>query len=159
LLLALGGCHRAEIELTIDETEPAGGAPPTQEPLAGAGSVFPPQFMGVVPNSAVDLERDQTPSTLAQCLQPLEAEQAECLFLGNGVCQERPLAGELRACVGPCAACRSALADYPFYFAWHPCCEPESCDANDELSACDARCPPPTEHDKIAPCSLPDGAD
>jgi hypothetical protein len=156
LLLVSSGCHRAEIELDFEEAE--GGAPSLPNTPAAGARVFDPLFSGNEPRHTAPLGSERTPSRLlAECQQPLEALQAECVFLGRAVCKQAPIAGELRACVGPCAVCREQLRDYPHYFEWHPCCEAKSCASDAELTECDARCPPPSEHDQVAPCSLGEG--
>jgi hypothetical protein len=150
LALSLSACHRAEIELDVDdEVEPQGGA-------AGANMVAP-SFSGHEPGSAaVGVGSAIVSPAFVACLQTLEPLQAECVFLGRAVCERAPLAGQSRACEAGCAVCEATVADYPYYFEWHRCCEPADCAEGAEPSLCDERCPAPTEHDKVAPCALPD---
>jgi hypothetical protein len=92
--------------------------------------------------------------------EPMSAEHAVCHLTGikPGVkeCAEAD-SGEHRwkGCYnGGCAVCtlHGELPDYPYYFDWHPCCSKNDTCSNHDPFVCNALCPLPTEHDKVAPC-------
>lgn len=126
LPVALGpGCYRAEIDLGLLAAE--------------SGSAGVSGAPGTECDMAqVDAEQDACridPPTLAEC-----TEQAVNGWSG---CYS-----------GGCAVCTKSVADYPYYFDWHPCClANDTCNSNDPVR-CNARCPPPAEHDKVRPCWL-----
>jgi hypothetical protein len=75
--------------------------------------------------------------------------------LDRAYCSVQDLEGWAGCYSGGCAVCIEGVADYPYYFDWHPCCEPNpNCNSNNShVTKCDARCPAPTERDKVPPCS------
>jgi hypothetical protein len=131
LLLCAGAspsCYRAEIDLGLL-------AAASPEPGGEAGG-----------NGAAEPACDDT---------QVDDEQAQCR-LGDlptrAECTEQDRDGWSGCYNGGCAVCRDSVAGYPYYFDWHPCCIVNtSCNSNGPVK-CNARCPAPTEHDKVRPC-------
>jgi hypothetical protein len=155
-------CYRAQIDLTplADEmAEAGGGAPPssagepsnggTSEPTGGApepgsGGMSAPSDGGAgQPSSGAAC--DTTPMDPAQHVCQLRhATAAEC--------SEQAQPGWAGCYAGGCKICVEVLVDYPHYFDWHPCCEPNpTCSVHAPIK-CNALCPAPTELDKAQPC-------
>lgn len=122
-------CYRAEIDLGL-----LGGTSPDSGGEAGASSAAEPAC-------------DET---------QVEAEQARCRLLlpTRAACTEQDTEGWAGCYDGGCAVCADSVTDYPYYFDWHPCCQPNTtCHSNPPIK-CNARCPAPTERDKVRPCWL-----
>jgi hypothetical protein len=137
LLLSAGpcpSCYRAEIDLGLlaGESPESGGNAGGE---AGASSATEP----ACDEAQVDDEQ-------AQCRKDLPTK-AECT---------EPDPDGWSACYnGGCNVCVETAADYPYYFDWHPCCQGNTtCNSNLPGLKCNARCPLPTEHDKVRPCWL-----
>jgi hypothetical protein len=115
----------------------AGGAP---EETAGAAGV----------GGDVGIECDDA---------PLDDEQNACLLLPPTMAEcDAQRRGDWKACyAGGCMVCtpneEGVVPGYPYYFKWHPCCRPNSTCSVHPPEICDARCPAPTEHDAVPPCS------
>jgi hypothetical protein len=85
---------------------------------------------------------------------PLDATQVGCRLLlpTRAECSVQDAEGWSGCYDGGCSVCTKSVRDYPYYFDWHPCCLPnDDCHSNSPLK-CNARCPNPTEHDKVKPC-------
>lgn len=92
--------------------------------------------------------------------EPLSVEHSVCHVTGvkPGVKECAEADGSeyrWRGCYnGGCAVCtlHGELPGYPYYFDWHPCCSKNDTCSNHDPFVCNALCPAPTEHDKVAPC-------
>jgi hypothetical protein len=85
---------------------------------------------------------------------PLDATQLGCRLLlpTRAECSAQDAEGWSGCYDGGCSVCSKSVRDYPYYFDWHPCCLPnDDCHSNSPLK-CNARCPSPTERDKVKPC-------
>ncbi|HVY28383.1 MAG TPA: hypothetical protein VHB79_17630 [Polyangiaceae bacterium] len=98
-----------------------------------------------------------------QCQDPaLSAWDHSCLISGlkpsTKVCAPQDLDGWKGCYDGGCMVCtrHGVLPGYPYYFAWHPCCSPNDTCSNHNPFYCNPLCPPPTEHDQVAPCGTDD---
>lgn len=123
------GCYRAEIDLGL-----LAAASPDSGGASGASGA-----------PGVDCD-----------MAPLEAEQDACRLdpPTKEECTEQDTDGWKGCYSGGCAVCTKSVTDYPYYFDWHPCClANNTCNSNNPV-LCNARCPPPTQHDKVPPCWL-----
>lgn len=85
----------------------------------------------------------------------LEPLQEDCARFGlplPATCHETTLAGWDGCIAGGCNVCVEKLVDYPHYFEWHPCCQPNTTCGKQAPLTCNARCPSPTAHDKTPRC-------
>jgi hypothetical protein len=89
------------------------------------------------------------------CEGSLEPLQEDCAQFGlplPATCHETTLMGWDGCIAGGCNVCVEQLADYPHYFDWHPCCQPNTTCGKQAPLPCNERCPAPTEHDKTPRC-------
>jgi hypothetical protein len=166
-------CYRAEIDLTnLMGTDSASGAgAPTMSGAAATtvsgasassqggggsatsdagGSATSEAGRGGEGGGAVAVECDAS---------PLDDLQWSCSYLGRPsreACLQQEENGELsgwQGCYdGACNACTKLLRDYPYYFAWHPCCRAnDTCKSNTPVH-CAVACPAPSERDKHPRC-------
>jgi hypothetical protein len=137
LLLCAGAspsCYRAEIDLGLLAASPPDPSGNTGGEAGASGAAEP-----ACDETQVDDEQAQCRMQL-----PTRAECAEPDPDGWSACYD-----------GGCNVCVETVTDYPYYFKWHPCCQANStCNSNGPGFKCNARCPPPTEHDKVPPCWL-----
>jgi hypothetical protein len=137
LALALAGsCYHAEVDLTRLKDEDVGAASrtPAADGSAGAGG-------------APDCDSG-----------PLDVLQRACsMRLATAEECRPPESGSWSGCYGnACSVCTKSVRDYPYYFVWHPCCDPNaSCNSNTP-KRCNERCPPPSARDRVMPCSMKD---
>ncbi len=150
-------CYRAEIDLTplFDDVPEAGGgalSSSADEPSSGgasessSGGVGQPSGGGTSEPTAGAAACDDT---------LLDPAQSEChrRRATAAECSEQAQPGWAGCYAGGCKICVEELVDYPHYFDWHPCCEPNpTCSVHKPLK-CNALCPAPTELDKLLPCS------
>ncbi len=156
-LLMAASCYQAEIDLTppADDTAEAGGgvsssggahestaeggAPIAVASASGAGGAG---AAGVASAGGCD----------DGALDPIQEVCHDFLLPTRADCHDGDPAGWDGCYAGGCAVCSEKLAEFPYYKAWHPCCEiNDTCNRNAPVT-CNYRCPPPTEHDKVAPC-------
>jgi hypothetical protein len=142
LTVQLGSCYRAEIDLSA-LADPSGGG--SAAPLGGGASDVSGEggagAMSGAPSECHDA--------------PFDTVQATCQLAGPpALCSEQDPNGWRGCYLGGCYVCSvdGKVPDYPYYFAWHPCCKPNDTCSNHDFFYCDPRCPPPTEHDRVAPC-------
>jgi hypothetical protein len=153
-VLSVVGCYHAEIDLTpfSDEMSRAGaaggrassaGAPASGgvggEPMSGAGGEAGEAGAGAPACDPAPEDRAQS-----VCRQHVPSMLE---------CDEMAPSGWKGCYAGGCTVCVEVLAGYAHYFDWHPCCEPNTTCGLHAPLRCNARCPAPTEHDKVAPCS------
>jgi hypothetical protein len=88
---------------------------------------------------------------------PLDSAQRDCqtgVLPTLAECTDQDVEGWSGCYAGGCAVCTKSLREYPHYFNWHPCCEPNSTCGSNSPVKCNSRCPAPTERDKRMPCFL-----
>jgi hypothetical protein len=162
--LVVSSCYRAEIDLTPLLSDPqsvmggssgdgsvplAGGAP---EPMGGSGG-------SSMPMAGAGQEATAGAGGAACDDAPLDAVQSGCLLLEPTVaeCDDQPADGWAGCYAGGCMACTpqtKLVPGFPYYFKWHPCCQPNTTCSNHPPQVCNARCPAPTEHDTVPPCAV-----
>lgn len=139
-------CYRAEIDLTV-LTE--GAAPRAGN---GTGGVAATMSDG---GDVSELGGATGQAGESSCNDELDPMQEVCRRVGppsHEQCSTMPNDG-WKGCVhSACQVCTKSVRGYPYYFAWHPCCQRnETCDSS-EPRGCTAACPTPTERDKRPPC-------
>jgi hypothetical protein len=85
------------------------------------------------------------------CRDPLDPAQEECLYLPEARTCTDSSGPSWEGCAGACEVCKELLIDFPYYFQWHPCCEPAAC-GKSVVGLCHEHCPPPRTRDKVKPC-------
>jgi hypothetical protein len=165
-MATLCGCHRAEIGLNdlLDEAAsagtPSGGATgeeatldvPPQGGAEGGGGAGGAAIAG-----STGREGDAGPTDRSDeiawmlCRDPLDPPQKECKFLREARTCSHSSGPSWTGCAGQCQVCKEQLLDYPYYFEWHPCCDPAAC-GNSVVGLCHEHCPPPTTRDKVKRC-------
>lgn len=89
--------------------------------------------------------------------EPLDRVQEACrrgALPNRAECSEQDVQGWSGCYDGGCAVCTKLLRDYPYYFDWHPCCEPNDTCGSSGPVKCNARCPAPTDTDRQRPCFI-----
>lgn len=173
-------CYRARIDLRELSPNAGGtageGATPPQQGFAGAGDFATSAGSSSASGGDAAAEGERTRSDNGgagnagaetgnagaggernlPCEDTLDPLQEDCARFGlplAATCHETTLAGWDGCIAGGCSVCVEMLADYPHYFDWHPCCQPnEGCGKQAPLP-CNERCPAPTEHDKTRRCT------
>lgn len=86
----------------------------------------------------------------------VDVAQFECrtLLPTKSECASQDSEGWNGCVDGGCNVCADVTTKYPYYFAWHPCCEPNLYCAASQRVKCNARCPAPTANDRVRPCWL-----
>jgi len=175
--LSAGGCYRAEIDLspltdTLAGTANGGtGAPPSGSGSGGGGAAesggsaeMPEHTDTVVRNGPLigrggaGGESFDLPDSASGACEELvfSADDTTCHITKKptpAMCSQDP-EGWAGCYDGGCTVCtlNHLVPGYPHYFDWHPCCSPnDTCSTHDPVK-CDARCPKPTDHDRVAPC-------
>ena len=124
-LLGPGGCYRAEIDIA----QPASASASSDAGAAGASC-------------------DATPLSSAD-------DDCRNSFLpDNEQCSVQDPNGWNGCYNGGCSVCADVTREFPFYFLWHPCCQPNTVCTSDLRVKCNERCPPPVDHDRVMPCAM-----
>jgi len=172
--LSAGGCYRAEIDLSpLTDTlagtanggtgaQPSGGTGGTAQSGGSADTTAhtdtvvrkgPLIGRGGAGGAGVDLPD----STSGACEEPaFSADDTTCHITKKpsaAMCSQDP-SGWPGCYAGSCSVCtlNGIVPGYPHYLDWHPCCSANDACSNHPPVNCDARCPEPTDHDKVAPC-------
>lgn len=171
-------CYRAEIDLTdlMGRNAQAGSASGADAPMSGAAAMTMSgagasseggggaSSEGGGGSATSDGGGGEGGAVAVECdPSPLDELQWNCLYLGRPsreACLQQEENGELSGwpgCYdGACNACTKLLRDYPYYFAWHPCCwANDTCKSNDPAQ-CSVACPAPSERDKHPICQGPE---
>jgi len=167
--LMTASCYRAEVDITVFTS------------VAGSGGGAGGSEQGGQPNggdsagSGGVVETSGGAGGTAGAAGQISGAAGAAGAAGNGPeCDDAPLADDDLACrthipsraqcalqdpvgfdgcsAGGCAVCADVLASYPYYFHWHPCCQPNPACAASQRVKCNARCPIPTAHDALRPC-------
>lgn len=135
-VLSVVACYRAQIDVRTDGSAGQAGAG-----FGAAGS-----------GGSADAPADGGD---AGCLDAaVEDAQFECqtVLPTKSECASQDANGWNGCVDGGCSVCVDVLRKYPYYFSWHPCCEPNLYCAASAHVKCNARCPAPTEQDRLRPC-------
>jgi len=154
-----GSCYRAEVDLSSlrEDGGPGGrGGESSSETGSGGAPIWEAGTGGADSGSGAGAGGE------AGCVDsPLDENQIGCEKTGalpRAYCSVQDIEGWSGCYNGGCAVCVEGVADYPHYFTWYPCCGQNfECNSNlRHATKCDARCPAPTERDKLPPCSARD---
>ncbi|MEP7052041.1 MAG: hypothetical protein ABJB12_16870 [Pseudomonadota bacterium] len=85
---------------------------------------------------------------------PLSSDYADChgLLPDKQQCSVPDPNGWNGCYDGGCTVCSDVLQAFPFYFAWHPCCQPNDFCTSELRGRCNERCPAPGARDQVKPC-------
>lgn len=165
VVVQLASCYRAEIDLApladaagTANDRPSGASGHAASDSAGGGDAGQAAELGGSAGSA----GSDNPVVFVPCEDtPLGPEDQACALTGHkktaAECSEQDITETgWRGCYdGNCTVCAAGgqVPGYPHYFDWHRCCTMnDRCSNHMSLSYCNPLCPPPTEHDKVAPC-------
>jgi hypothetical protein len=164
----VASCYRAEIDLApLADAAGTGNDHPSgaSAHAAGGSSAGGDGGQAAEPGGNAGSAGSDNPAVIPPCEDtPLSAEDQACALTGlkktAAECNDQvgPPAGWQGCYNGGCAVCtlRGELPGYPHYFDWHRCCSMNDTCSNHDPRYCNALCPPPTEHDKVAPCGRSD---
>lgn len=163
LVIPVGSCYRAEIDLSaFADMVTGGGGNLGQAGSAGTSSASTEAGGGAGGDGA----GGETAGASGECVDPpIVGWDHTCLVSElkppPEVCapQDKTAATGWHGCYnGGCSVCtlRGTLPGYPYYFVWHPCCIRNDTCSNHDPFWCNPLCPPPTEHDRVAPCGAHD---
>jgi hypothetical protein len=160
--LTAGSCYRAEIDITVLGSEPAAaGAAGTSGDVAGMPAAAGDRagLGGAATGTGGASAGTNEPGGAAGapvCDDALDDVQAVCRLRipSRAECSLQDARGFTGCSDGGCIVCDDVLKKYPYYFQWHPCCEPNFACATSLRVKCNARCPAPSEQDQRAPCWL-----
>jgi hypothetical protein len=150
-------CYRAEIDLTVFAE---GAAPRAGNDAGGAEAMISDGGDVSAVGGAAVAGRAGEPGATGQagessCNDELEPMQEVCRRVGPPSPEQCfAMTNDVwQGCVhSACQVCTKSVRDYPYYFAWNPCCqENETCGSNIPRG-CSAACPEPTERDKRPLC-------
>jgi hypothetical protein len=163
-------CYRAEIDLTnlMGRGAQGGSASGAGAPTMGGAAAT--TVSGAGPMSEVgggatgEAGSSGEGAVAVECdPSPLDEVQWSCAYLdrpSREACLQQEESGELsgwNGCYdGACNACTKLLRDYPYYFAWHPCCQANSTCKSNTPRNCTVACPAPSERDKHPRCLEPE---
>jgi hypothetical protein len=168
----VSSCYRAEIDLAPLLNDPplamggssgdgsaplAGGAP---EPMGGGSGDSSMPTAGTGQELTGGVGGTGGAAGGAACDDaPLDPEQSGCLLLEptNAECDDQPVDGWAGCYAGGCMVCTpqtKLVPGFPYYFKWHPCCQPNTTCSNHSPQVCNARCPAPTQRDTVPPCAV-----
>jgi len=151
--LSIAGCYRAEIALSVfDGDAAAAGSAGAAAPGGSSGTDGRSAGSGGMPDGA----GESTSGAGGICVDTVDDVQLSCrLHLPSQTeCSAQDPDGFNGCSQGGCIVCDDVTSAYPYYFKWHPCCQPNSGCATSQRVKCNARCPAPGPRDKIAPCWL-----
>jgi hypothetical protein len=176
--LSAGSCYRAEIDITVLGNEPAaagvagasadaagmsaaagdsantGGAAAGASGAAAGGATA---NTGGAATGASGAPADGGGAAGAPlCDDALDDVQTACRLRipSRAECSLQDPSGFTGCSDGGCIVCADVTKAYPYYFQWHPCCEPNFACATSLRVKCNERCPAPSAQDQRAPCWL-----
>ncbi|HEY3667445.1 MAG TPA: hypothetical protein VGL19_15665 [Polyangiaceae bacterium] len=157
--LSAGSCYRAEIDITVLGNEPAAaGASGASANVAGmsAAAGEGANTGGAAAGTSGAAADASGAAGAPSCDDALDDVQTACRLRipSRAECSLQDPSGFTGCSDGGCIVCNDVTKAYPYYFQWHPCCEPNFACATSLRVKCNERCPVPSAQDQRAPCWL-----